>query len=146
MIGECGEFDRRPAAPAGEAEARWREHLAGCSSCGEQAAIDALLREARPPAPPELNAGFEARLRLRLERRLTAGARPARRPGGLRPAALWVLGAYGTAAGLASLLLLSRLPWQLSAAPPGVAITLGVLALLSPLVLLDRIGIVRPPG
>ncbi len=153
MTGSCEEFDRRRESGGfdGEQETLWREHLAGCAVCREQAAADAFLREMSAPPPPELAAGFEGRLQRRLEQR---GARhpatghPATvpRPGRLRPFGLWTLAAYGTAATIASVLILSRLPWHSFTAPPGLGFVLGALALLSPLVLLDRIGIVRPPG
>ena len=147
MVGRCEEFDRLEEAGRGEGggEAAWREHLAACASCRGQSAVDALLREALP-SPPAPVAGSEERLRRRLAERLGERPRPARRALGLRPVALWTLGAYGTAAAAASLLILARLPWQSLAASPAVGIALAVLALLSPLVLLDRVGVVRPPG
>ncbi len=148
MNGRCEEFDRFLESPPGdgEAEARRRQHLAGCASCRQQEVADALLREALPEPPPELGAGFDRRLRGELERRLAENTPPARRQGGLSPVALWALGAYGMAAVLVSLLVLVNLPWQSLAASPGMGIVLGALVLLSPLVLLDRVGVVRPPG
>jgi hypothetical protein len=98
-------------------------------------------------APPTgLSAEFEARLRQRLEDR-AAGILPApRRPARLRPAGLWALAAYATAATAAAVVILARLPWQSLTPSPVLLICLGGLAMLSPLVLLDRVGVVRPPG
>ena len=148
MTGSCEEFDRRLDSGGfdGEQETLWREHLAGCAVCREQAAADAFLREMSAPPPPELAAGFEGRLQRRIEQRVAQRAATVPRPGRLRPSGLWTLAAYGTAATVASVLILSRLPWHSFTAPPGLGFVLGALALLSPLVLLDRVGIVRPPG
>ena len=129
-----------------DGDARWLDHLAGCVTCREQTSADALLRGALATPPTELGAGFDRQLRQRLERRAAGGSPTARRPGRLRPAGLWTLGAYGTVAAFASVVVLSRLPWQSINMSPALAITLGLLILLSPLVLLDRTGIVRPPG
>ena len=144
----CGEFDRVRTAGVldREAEARWREHLAGCADCAEQARADALLQEALNEPVPELSPGFEAGLRRELRTRTAAQPARARRPGRLRPAGIWALAAYGTAAAAASAVILARLPWESMAASPVLGMALGAVALLSPLGLLDRIGIVRPPG
>ena len=148
MMGRCKEFEELPAGAArdAEAETRWREHLAGCASCRRQEAVDALLRESSTAPVPRLSGGFDSHLRRRLERAAARRPVPVRRPAGLRPTALWVMAVYVTAAVAASLLVLTRLPWQSFAAPPGLGIVLGALALLSPLVLLDRVGVMRPPG
>ena len=140
----CEEFDRRPvdgALGSSAESAGWREHLAGCAECREQQRADALLRDALAGPAPELSPAFEAGLRRELERRATA-----RRSGRLRPAGLWALAAYGAAALAASVAILARLPWESLAPSPALGMALGALALLSPLALLDRIGIVRPPG
>ena len=144
----CDEFDRALASGeiAGEEESPWREHVAGCAVCRQQANADALLREALATAPPELAAGFEGRLRLRIEQRAGEGSASARRPGSLRPSGLWALAAYGTAAAIASVVIVSRLPWESFTPSPALGFTLATILLLSPLVLLDRLGIVRPPG
>ena len=148
MSGHCGEFDRAREAGRleGEAEARWREHLAGCADCREQVAADELLRGALEAPVPTLSPGFEAGLRRELDRRVAARATPAPRAGRLRPAGLWALAAYGTAALAASVVILARLPWESLTPSPALGIALGALALLSPVALLDRLGIVRPPG
>ncbi len=131
-----------------EGEGRWNDHLAGCADCREQASADALLRGTlgQAPAPPEVSAAFEGRLRRRLQRRTAGRPITARRTGGLRPSGLWALAAYGTAATGASAAILARLPWESLAPSPALLVTVGALALLSPLALLDRVGIVRPPG
>lgn len=147
MSDRCERFDRflEGAPGGGEAAARWRRHLAGCASCREQEAVDALLRRALPAAPAAAP-GYEERLRRRLGERLADRSTRGRRRLGLRPAALWALGAYVSAAGAASVVVLARLPWQSLAVPPGLGLVLGAIALLSPLALLDRADIVRPPG
>ena len=146
--GRCGEFDRARAAAslAGDEAVRWREHLAGCADCREQARADALLRGGLTAPVPELSAGFEAGLRRELERRAAARPAPARRPGRLRPSGMWLLAAYGTAATAASAVILARLPWASLTPSPVLLVALGAQALLSPLVLVDRIGVVGPPG
>ena len=149
MIGCCEEFQRLQeiSRKDGDAAARWRRHLDGCETCREQEATDALLRAMSRRPVPELSGTFEERLRSRLRAEDAAARRaPSRRPRGLRPAAVWVLGAYGTAAAAASILVLMRLPWRSLAVTPSLGIALGALALLSPLILLDRVGVVRPPG
>lgn len=143
MNDRCDAFDRRleaGGAAAGDRES-WADHLAGCADCREQDRADALLRGALAAPAPELAAGFDGRLLLRLE------ARAARRSaGGLGRSAWWLLAGYGTAAAAVSVVILARLPWQSLTPSPALGITLGALALLSPLVLLDRVGVVRPPG
>lgn len=146
MSGSCEEFDRLRSDGEGERERHWREHLAGCAACREQSRADVLLRVALDTHAPELGAGFEQRLRARLEQRAAPRSRAASHPGRLGSSDLWTLGAYATAAAVASAVILSRLPWQSLTLSPALGITLGALALLSPLVLLDRLGIVRPPG
>lgn len=153
----CDEFDRlRPEGKVDDPRARrWQEHLDGCAHCREQVRADGLLRETLAAPAPELVAGFEERLRRRLESRSAPRPAAVGRPGlgrsssgrpGLPRFGWWVLATYGTAAAVASAVILARLPWQSIAPSPAFGITLGALALLSPLVLLDRIGIVRPPG
>ena len=146
--GRCREFDAASAGggPLRDAAIGWREHLAGCADCREQAAADALPRGALTPPPPALSADFEVRLRRRIERRAAAPPAVTGRRGGLRPAGLLTLAAYGTAATAASAVILARLPWESLSPSPVALAALGALALLSPLVLLDRFGIVRPPG
>ena len=143
----CAELDRRLAAGEldAEAAARWREHVAGCADCREQEAADALLRAALDSPPPRLSAGFADGLRRELDRRV-AGRPGAHRPGRLRPAGLWALAGYGTAALAASVAILVSLPWESLTVSPAAGIALGAIALISPLALLDRVGIVHPPG
>ena len=147
MNDSCEQFDRRLAHGVleGDEEARWLEHLAECAVCSEQAPADVLLRGALGDPAPKLSAEFDRRLRRRLEQRVAGAPAPTRRPGRLRPSGWWLLVAYGTVAAAASVVIVARLPWQSFTPSPVLGITLGALALLSPLVLLDRIGIVRPP-
>lgn len=148
MNGFCEEYDRflDGGVLEGERAGQWREHLRSCASCREQVAADAALREMIVAPPPELSAGFEARLHQRLDGRRPNAARARRIPGGVRPSWGWTLASYVTVATFASVLILSHLPWQSLVAPRAMVLTLGALVLVSPLVLLDRIGIFRPPG
>ena len=142
MNGYCEEYDRflDRGGDEGEHSAAWREHLRGCPSCSEQVIADASLRQAfaGSPPPPGLAAGFEARLHQRLEARRGRGA--------VWSSRMLVLATYATAATAASIMILSRLPWHSFDVPGSLVFGLGALALASPLVLLDRIGILRPPG
>ena len=142
MNGHCEEYDRylERGGVEGENAAAWHEHLRGCASCGSQVVADASLRQAfaASPPPPELTAGFEARLHQRLEARRGLGR--------VWSSRRWVLATYATAATFASIMILSRLPWHSFDVPLGLVFALGAMALASPLVLLDRIGILRPPG
>ena len=142
MNGYCEEYDRfvDRGGLDGENAPQWREHLRGCPTCSKQVAADASLRQAFAGSPPRpgLAAGFEARLHQRLEARRGRGAVGSSRR--------LLLATYATSATLASIMILSRLPWQSFEAPRGLVFALGALVLASPLVLLDRIGILRPPG
>ena len=144
----CGELDRVLARGRleGEERARWREHLAGCADCRRQESADAQLRGALADPAPELSAGFDAGLRKALERRAAGRPAAAGRPGRLHRSGLWALAIYGTAAAAASVAILTRLPWESLAPSPALGIAIGAIALLSPVALLDRLGIVRPPG
>ena len=150
MNGYCEEYDRflDGGGLEGEDAARWREHLRGCPTCSKQVAADLSLRQAFAASPPsaELTAGFEARLRQQLEARRPGATRVSRRLGRAWPSWGWVLAPYATAATFASILILSRLPWQSFDVPRSLVFALGAIVLASPLVLLDRIGILRPPG
>jgi hypothetical protein len=150
MNGYCEEYDRFVDLGGldGENAPQWREHLRGCPTCSKQLAAEASLRQAfaGSPPPPGLAAGFEARLHQRLDARRPDAARGHTGLGRLWPSWGWTLASYATAATFASILILSRLPWQSFEAPRGLVFALGALVLASPLVLLDRIGILRPPG
>jgi len=130
MNGYCEEYDRvvDRGTLEGEQASRWREHLRTCGSCRKQVAADASLREGFAAAPPELSPGFEARLHQRLDRPRSSGR--------FRPSWRWTLAGYATAATLASIIILSRLPWESLVAPRGLVFALGALVLASPLVLL----------
>jgi anti-sigma factor RsiW len=127
----CDQFDRLPAE-------RLAEHLRSCSQCREQNAADAALRQGFATPPPEIHIGFETRLRRRLQER--------RAPARWRPVWGWTLATYVTAATIASIVILSRLPWGTLVAPRALGLTIVALVVASPLLLLDRIGVLRPPG
>ena len=114
------------------------DHLRECERCRAQAGADSMLREALSD-PPDLtfSEGFEIRLRRRVSRRvvrrLTAGRRVA-------------LGAYATAAVLATVWILQGVEWpdRMSAGPLGVVVFL--IGLVFPLLLLPRLSPFRLPG
>lgn len=149
MNGYCDEYSRllEGGSFEGEELKKWAAHLHRCPTCSRQMAADeALRRELVTPMSPELTDEFNARLLRKIEVRRADAVRRGRRRGRPWPTWAWALLSYATTATVASILILSRLPWQSFAAPRTLVFALGVLVLLSPVVFLDRIGIVRPPG
>jgi anti-sigma factor RsiW len=113
-----------------EEQARWRRHVAACSACHAQAAVDdGLRRMLAAVAPPPLPDGFVERFERR--RRAAVGAAAGR---------LW-LRAYWVGFVLVSIQVLSGIDWTrfhswlpaLGAAWLGILVASPLLALIGPL-------------
>lgn len=132
-----------------DARAEWDAHLASCSGCRDHTAMDAALRRSfsgvGSPAE-QIDERLDAWLTAELAKRTHCPQEAASdRRWRLSARERWVLVAYGAAASLVSLRVLSTVSWP--AVSPAVPLTaLGVLAVLTPLVLFDRLGVLRPPA
>lgn len=171
MKNPCDEYTRHfegRGGVDGAVSESWLEHLDSCTDCREQADADAALRSAfstaRSPGSTRdaaldrsLRAGPDTGLGDRLddwlagELEIRARGVPKAAPKRHRWGARWALAAYATLAGSLSLWVLSTVSWPAVSpvaplAPLAATITFGALALLTPLVLFDRLGVLRPPG
>lgn len=139
----CDDFDHmvdleaslEPAELAG-----WREHLETCPLCREQDAAHRALQLALAGTPIlEVSPGFEESLRGKL-----SAVRRGRSP---RSRALFFFWLYGTAVALASIMILSSIPWSSGLfSDTAIALTLSGAALTPLLLLLPRATLARGPS
>jgi len=128
----CDDFDRMVDLEASLSSAElagWREHLETCPVCREQDAAHRALQLGLASSPIlEVSPGFDESLRGKL-----SAVRRSRSPSSR---ALFLFWLYGTVVALASIMILSSIPWSRGLFS-GTAIALALSgAVLTPLLLL----------